>query len=121
MAFFVNNKFFCTYCLCYSLCKTHRLIQGVEYVKNCRITETSNHHENERNHIHARKCYLRKVPDFGILDKAEQSEKRSVLNLVVKIIIFIATHGLLMIIAYVICIVICKFSHDAFWFNRNNE
>lgn len=93
---FENNTFFCVYCLCFSAMKKHRLIQGIEYVRECRITDALKTHEKETHHERAKSIYLDLVSNipFNRDDRnAHQSEKRVVLKAIVKIIIFIATHG----------------------------
>lgn len=90
---FENNKFFCVYCLCFSLYKKHRLIKGINYEKNCRISDALKHHETERNHIRARNIYFDMVPTCGSERIKKPSDKWIVLSSVVKIIIFQATHG----------------------------
>lgn len=84
-----NNKFFCVYCLCFSSLKNHRLIEGVEYVQKCRITETLNSHEFEAHHDVAKTKFLNIASGC---DK-NWSENRIVFEAIVKIIIFLATHG----------------------------
>lgn len=86
---FENNYFFCVYCVCYSSLKRHRLIEGIEYVRNCRVTETLNSHEFEAHHIRAKTVFL----DMTSGCETNQSENRIVIKSIVKIIIFLATHG----------------------------
>lgn len=86
---FENNVFFCVYCLCFSSLKKHRLIEGIEYVRNCRVTETLNSHEFEAHHNRAKAVFLDMISGC----ETNQSENRMVVKSIVKIIIFLATHG----------------------------
>lgn len=88
-----DNKFFCVYCLCFSLFERHRLISGVNYMKNCKICEILNKHENEAHHIRAKSIFVDKTTKGDSQDRTNQLEKRNVLNTVVKIIIFQASFG----------------------------
>lgn len=90
---FENNSFFCVYCLCYSLYERHRLISGIDFVKNCKITELLNKHENEAHHVRAKNIYVEKISNCDPQEKTNRSEKRIVLTTIIKIIIFQATHG----------------------------
>lgn len=90
---FSSNKFFCAYCLCFSLCNNHRLVVGIDYVKKCRISETLKLHETEKNHISAKNIYFGKAEARDCENKENASDKRIVLTSIVKIIIFLATHG----------------------------
>lgn len=87
--FYENNKFFCVYCLCFSSLKRHRLIEGIEYVKNCRVTETLNSHEFTSHHARAKIVFR----NMNLRCETNQSENRIVVKVIVKIIIFLATHG----------------------------
>lgn len=91
--FFENNKFFCAYCLCFSLRAKHRLIAGINYEQKCRISETLKLHETEANHIRARDIYAENSTTCDLKEMKNRSDKRIVLNTIVKIIIFQATHG----------------------------
>lgn len=71
----------------------HRLISGVEYIKNCKISEILNKHENEAHHIRAKNIYAEKILKCDSQDRTNQLEKREVLNIIVKIIIFQASFG----------------------------
>lgn len=88
--------FFCVFCLCYSVYGEHKLIKGVNYVKKCRITELLNQHENETHHLKARGTYIEKdSQQNNCVDTIRiRSEKWNVLKTIVKIIIFITTHGM---------------------------
>lgn len=89
---FFQNKFYCVYCVCLSPLCGNRLVIGVEYVKGCRISEYLSSHEHESNHTGARNRYSELVsPNSG--ENMCQSAKRNVMRSIVKIIIFIATHG----------------------------
>lgn len=102
---FRDNHFYCTYCLCFSANRNARLVKGAEYKAGCRITQIVNLHENERHHLSAEKMFQSahssndKKPaptgDAGTSSNGgmQADEKRSVLSTIVKIIIFIATHG----------------------------
>lgn len=100
---FENNFFYCVYCVCFSSLKKHRLIQGIEYARNCRISDALNVHETELHHKRAISIYLDLVSNCVTRDRTHPSDKRIVLKTIVKIIIFIATHG-----QYFIR---CKFNH----------
>lgn len=86
---FQNNKFHCGYCLCFSALEGNRFVKGVEYVKGCRITSLLQLHARETHHQLAKNSYWNLVSK----DKIEHSEKRNVIKIIVKIVIFIATHG----------------------------
>lgn len=90
---FENNQFFCVYCLCFSLLENHRLVRGIKYEQNCRISYILNSHEDEAHHNRAKNIYLRIVSNCDRQDNINQLEKRNVIKAIVKIIIFIATHG----------------------------
>lgn len=88
---FQNNTFFCAYCLCFSRSNvTNRLIKGIEHVKGCRITEKVKSHEDESHHKLAKLTYLNLVENTI---SSEGVQKRNVIKIIVKIIIYIATHG----------------------------
>lgn len=90
---FENNKFFCVYCLCFSPREINRLIKGIDYVPGCRISNILSVHENEALHKLAIKEFDRingNDPAQGDIDKPE---RRNAIKSIVKIIIFIATHG----------------------------
>lgn len=89
---FDENKFYCAYCLCFAL-NDSRFVKGFEHSQGCRITDLLNKHEQGTYHILAKKTFLKH-------DSAHQqditeavSAKRNVLRTLIKIIIFIATHG----------------------------
>lgn len=90
---FLNNKFYCVYCVCFSPMNENRLVKGVDYVKNCRITEKLNSHGKELHHKAANNAYLKIIADCEKEKEAYQSGGRIALKCIVKIIIFIATHG----------------------------
>lgn len=89
--FFHENTFFCAYCLCFSLCDDNRFVLGIKYEKGCRIADNLNRHDSEKNHIRAKNIFGKLASDSNI----QQNPSRNWLALkaVVKIIIFIATHG----------------------------
>lgn len=89
---FLENKFYCVYCVCFSPLSENRMVVGVDYVKGCRISEFLNSHGNESNHSAAKNRYSALVsPDNG--ENTCQLAKKNVIRSIVKIIIFIATHG----------------------------
>lgn len=90
---FVNSKFYCVYCLCFSSLDKNRFVTGIEYVKNCRIVDKLKKHGKESNHETAEDSYLRKVANHGDGQRTYQSAKRNVVKCIVKIIIFITTQG----------------------------
>lgn len=90
---FFNNKFFCVYCLCFSTLNNNRLVEGVVYEKGCRITDKLQRHGNEKNHVLAKNTYSKKAADFENQEVVYRSAKRNAIQCIVKIIIFIATHG----------------------------
>lgn len=87
-----NNYFYCAYCLCFAL-KEHRFAKGVEYVKSGRITDSLNKHDEESYHKHAVATFLKLNADSQVGSSQSDSSKRTVLRAIIKIIIFIATHG----------------------------
>lgn len=91
---FVNNKFYCIYCLCFSSLNKNRFVNGVEYVKNYRIVDKLCTHGKESNHKIAMDHYSRMVANYEEGERAYQSGKRNAVKCIVKIIIYIATHGL---------------------------
>lgn len=90
---FENNNFFCVYCVCFSLYEQHRLITGINYEKNCRISEFLKRHETEKHHIYAKNVYADKALTCETERQKNRSDKWIVLSSIVKIIIFQATHG----------------------------
>lgn len=90
---FQNNRFYCVYCICFSKSNstnTNRFIEGVEYGKGCRISGKLTDHEKGSHHILAKSTY------FNLIDNVlsvEGAQKRNVITIIVKIIIYIATHG----------------------------
>lgn len=88
--FFQEDKFYCVYCLCFAL-KENVFVKGVEYVKGCRITDKLNIHEEATYHNHALGTYLKHCPTQEACHY--NSEKRDVMRIIVKIIIYLATHG----------------------------
>lgn len=90
---FQNNRFFCVYCFCFSQLnskKPNQFIEGVEYATKCRISDKLSRHENESHHALAKSTYLR-LNEGCISDEGVQ--KRNVIKIILKIIIYIATHG----------------------------
>lgn len=93
--FFENDKFYCIICVCFSLFEKRRLVTGIKYEKNCRITDALNEHENEKQHIYSKNAYADIVQAMSC-DSDETktpSDKRIVITTIMKIIIFQATHG----------------------------
>lgn len=90
---FQNNRFYCVYCICFSALSENRFIQGVEYIKSCRITEKLTSHDKESHHKLARSTYLNLVSDSNSEKNIYHAEKRNAIKIIVKIIIYIATHG----------------------------
>lgn len=85
---FQNNHFYCAYCLCFSASTVVSLQTGVANVIGNRITDTLNRHDEQHHHLHAKETYERHISD-GQFD----NKTREILKIIVKIIIFIATHG----------------------------
>lgn len=90
---FENNKFFCVFCVCYSLYTKHRLITGINYEKGCTVSQILKQHENEKHHINAKRIYEEKNSACVPQADEQRQDKRVVLNCIVKIIIFQASHG----------------------------
>lgn len=90
---FINNTFYCAYCVCFSPLNANRLVVGIEYMKNCRISDKLKWHAKESNHIAAKDAYLRIAArlEGGVI--TYNSEMRNALTCIVKIIIYITTHG----------------------------
>lgn len=89
----LNNKFYCVYCVCFSALDKNRLIKGIEFAKSCRITDILKCHGEELHHKAAKNVYSNIVANNEQLEGLHQSEKRKAIECVIKIIIFIATHG----------------------------
>lgn len=96
-----NNKFFCVYCLCFSLREKHRLIAGINYEKGCRISEILKLHETEAHHNRAKNIYAEKTTTCDSEERKKRLDKRIVLDTIVKIIIFQATHGMCVFFSFV--------------------
>lgn len=90
---FPNNKFYCVYCLCFSPLHQNRLVLGVEYVNICRITDKIKNHGLEAHHKAAKNTYSEIVACFEKGAEACTSGKKNAIRCIVKIIIFVATHG----------------------------
>lgn len=88
--FIENNKFYCTYCLCFSAMDTNSFIQGVEYVRGGRMPEKLQKHEISAHHQSAQRVFVEKSSNSI---REQQNVKRSALKSIFKIIIFLATHG----------------------------
>lgn len=104
---FFNNKFFCIYCLCFSTLDNNRFVQGVVFGKNCRITNKVQRHEKEKNHELAKRTYAKYAAEIENKGEVYQSAQRNAIKCIVKIIIFIATHGEYCYIAILCKITIC--------------
>lgn len=89
--FFQNNTFYCLYCLCFAINENH-FVNGIEYVKGCRITDNLKKHDEAAHHKHAHSTYL-KCRESTHKPHQDDSEKRKVVRIIVKTIIYIATHG----------------------------
>lgn len=90
---FLDNKFFCIYCVCFSPLKENRLVLGVEYKKNCRIIDKMKSHASELHHKTAQNAYSTIAASYEAGSSAYQSGNRNAIKCIVKIIIYIATHG----------------------------
>lgn len=91
---FENNKFYCLYCVCFSLQK-NQFVLGVEYKKGCRLSDNLKKHDDAAYHNLATNAYLKFDPNLQqeVHEYVYESSKRNVLRIIVKIIIYIATHG----------------------------
>lgn len=85
---FENDKFYCAYCVCFAR-KVNRFVEGVDYTQGCRMVDGLNKHETSAHHKLAEKNFLKANSDLP----RENCSKREVLRILIKIIIFIATHG----------------------------
>lgn len=94
--FFEENKFFCAYCVCFSPADTNRLVEGVTYQAGCRLPDKLHGHERESKHIAAKNIFTAHVS--GKAAEEDRGEKWNALKSIVKIIIFIATHGAFIVI-----------------------
>lgn len=91
--FFENNKFYCVYCICYSLLSENILVKGLEYVPGCRISVTLKNHESSKNHQLAERVYSQHSTNMNGETQIQHNAKRNVIRIIIKIIIFLATHG----------------------------
>lgn len=92
--FFQNNSFYCVYCVCFSaLDERNPFIKGVEYIRNCRVSEKLKSHETQTNHKLAKATYFNLISKCSTQEGIHHCESREIIGIVVKIIIFIATHG----------------------------
>lgn len=89
---FENQHFYCAYCLCFAL-HEYRFVKGVEYVKGGGITNSVKKHEIEAYHKHAKDVFLKLSADHQHGTCQSEPSKRVVLRAIIKIIIYIATHG----------------------------
>lgn len=87
-----NNNFYCAYCLCFAI-NENRFVKGFEYSQGCRITDNLNKHEQEVHHILAEKTFSKNDSDHQQETTEAVSTKRNMLQTIIKIIIFVATHG----------------------------
>lgn len=90
---FEHNKFYCVYCICYSLLGENILVKGLEYVAGCRVSVTLKNHESSKNHQLAEQIYLQHSTNLHEGTQIQQNAKRNVIRIIIKIIIFLATHG----------------------------
>lgn len=90
---FLDNKFFCIYCVCFSPLNDNRPVKGVEYEKNCRIIDRVKSHGNELHHKTAQNVYSTIAASYEAGSSTYQSGKRNAIKCIVKILIYIATHG----------------------------
>lgn len=90
---FEHNKFYCVYCICYSLLGENILVKGLEYVAGCRISVTLKNHECSKNHQLAERLYLQHSTYTHGGTQIQKNAKRNVIRIIMKIIIFLATHG----------------------------
>lgn len=88
---FSNGRFFCVYCVCFSSCSTNQFVIGVEFNKNRRIVKCIIAHNHQFGL--ARNSYLRILESNHEAENLNCPENRNALTCIVKIIIFIATHG----------------------------
>lgn len=90
---FEKNTFYCAYCLCFSELRIDLLVTGVKYVKNCRIAHKLTRHEVSAHHGLTKTTYLNLISNVGMHEEIYHSEKRNAIRIIVKIIIYLATHG----------------------------
>lgn len=90
---FSNGHFFCVYCVCFSSCSTNQFVIGVEFNKNRRIVECIIAHNHRFHHGLAKNSYLGMIESNHEAENLNCPENRNALTCIVKIIIFIATHG----------------------------
>lgn len=89
--FLQDSHFFCVYCICFSKQNgTNIFANGVEYKPKCRISQKLKLHENESHHNLAKSTYLSLV---GNSISGEGVQKRNVIKIILKVIIYISTHG----------------------------
>lgn len=93
---FDNNHFYCAYCVCFAS-KENQFVKGVEYVKGGRITDNLNKHEKQEQHQRAMGTYAELNANCRLKScqgvPRTATAKRIVLRSILKIIIFLATHG----------------------------
>lgn len=85
---FEDETFYCAYCLCFSAMK-NLFVDGVKYDRGCRISEKLKKHSSAAYH----KAALNKFLECNNSVKACQNERKNVIKIVFKIILFLATHG----------------------------
>lgn len=95
--YFEENKFYCTYCLCFAI-KKNQLVEGIEYVAGSRMGDKLQKHDQAAFHKLAESTYLKFDCDIQQEACEAVSAKKNVLRSIVKIIIYIATHGMLILI-----------------------
>lgn len=96
--FFENNKFYCVYCLCFSALDKNSFVQGVQYVRGCRLPEKLQKHDTAPYHLAAVHIFCTK--SMSLIGEVHQNVKRNALKAIFKIIIFLATHGTHIITKY---------------------
>lgn len=98
-----EDRLFCIYCLCFSENSSNNLCNanGLEFLQNTHISEVVKRHEGTRNHLVASNKYLRLRYGYNNLEEIECGEfsevarNRYIVARIIKIILYIATHGTL--------------------------
>lgn len=86
MAFFENDYFFCAHCICFAT--KNIFVNGIQM--NSRTSDYVKKHEEQPYHQLAKSKYMELVSSG---QAPNQSAKWKVLRAVVKVIIFVGTHG----------------------------
>lgn len=66
-------------------------MKGIEYIAGCRITDALNRHEKESHHDRAKSIYERYASNLS--ESEYTNETRDIIKIIIKIIIFLTTHG----------------------------